>query len=254
MKAFHLRYRQLCSPLQNESPCNSACVCQSRVSSRALGAADHIFARASQCKWRAMDFVDEIWHFEWESFGDGKFAESFSWKVQLLRTKMILTWMHFIPWEPMNHDMVSIGNNGCKIVSEIEAQWEGDARIRTQAAGRTPCDARQPIIKVLNNNQYVNREKLNLDHSSWMWNEYHPVPLSPGTSHLFSILPIVQMWIVMMDGGILPGIVWTDQNNSSANTCRYNVATGSRTPCNRFDLFCEMPNSGAATSRDLPLS
>ena len=90
---------------------------------------------------------------------------------------MILTWMHFIPWEPMNHDMVSIGNNGCKIVSEIEAQWEGDARIRTQAAGRTPCDARQPIIKVLNNNQYVNREKLNLDHSSWMWNEYHPVPV-----------------------------------------------------------------------------
>lgn len=22
-------------------------------------------------------------------------------------------------------------------------------------------------------------------------------------------------------------------------------------PCNRFDLFCEVPNSGAATSRDL---
>ena len=66
----------------------------------------------------------------------------------------------------MNDDMFSIGNNGRKIVSEIEAQGEGDARIRTQAAGRTPCDARQPIIKVLNNHQYVNREKLNLDHSS----------------------------------------------------------------------------------------
>jgi len=110
----------------------------------------------------------------------------------------------------------------------------------------------------------------NLDHSSWMWNEHHSVPLSPVKSHLFSVLHIVQMWIVMMDGGILPGIfkqcnliwcinpllnlpftVWTDQNNSSANTYRYDVATGSRTPCNRFDLFCEVPNSGAATSRDL---
>jgi len=180
------------------------------------------------------------------------------------------------PWEPMNHDMFSIGNNGCKIVSEIEAQWEGDARIRTQAAGRTLCDARQPIIKVLNNNQFVNREKLNLDHSSWMWNEYHPVPVchiwtggeplantrTTFEFHLSSQLrvicsvfscekefgwvntalpqlnsrpyPIVQMWIVMMDGGILPGIVWTDQNNSSANTCRYNVATGSRTPDEGF--------------------
>jgi len=130
------------------------------------------------------------------------------------------------PWEPMNHDMVSIGNNGCKIVSLAMPD--------------------------------------NLDHSSWMWNEYHPVPLSPGTSHLFSILPIVQMWIVMMDGGILPGIfkqcnlircinpllnppftVWTDQNNSSANTCRYNVATGSRTP---DEGFLRIPN---ATCRQL---
>ncbi len=206
----------------------------------------------------------------------------------------------------MNHDMVSIGNNGCKIVSEIEAQWEGDARIRTQAAGRTPCDARQPIIKVLNNNQFVNREKLNLDHSSWMWNEYHPVPvchiwtsgeplanarttfefhLSPQGQVICSVFscekefgwvntalpqlnsrpyPIVQMWIVMMDGGILPGIfkqcnliwcinpllnppftVWTDQNNSSANTCRYNVATGSRTP---DEGFLRIPN---ATCRQL---
>lgn len=83
------------------------------------------------------------------TFGHGKFAESFSWKVQLLRTKMILTWMHFIPREPMNHNMFSIGNNGCKIVSAIEAQGEREARIRTQAAGRTPCDARQPIMKVL---------------------------------------------------------------------------------------------------------
>jgi len=48
------------------------------------------------------------------------------------------------PREPMNHNMFSIGNNGCKIVSAIEAQGEREARIRTQAAGRTPCDARQP--------------------------------------------------------------------------------------------------------------
>lgn len=113
MKAFHLRYRQLCSPLfvhkalllvrteisvyiiftknlQNESPCNSACVCQSRVSSRALGAADHIFARASQCKWRAMDFVDEIWHFEWESWTSQKVRPRVSW-LKCRRNELLVT-------------------------------------------------------------------------------------------------------------------------------------------------------------------
>ena len=169
-----------------------------------------------------------------------------------------------------------------------------------------PLRCQTTYYKSVNNNQFVNREKLYLDHSSWMWNEYHPVPvchiwnggeplanarttfefhLSPHGQVICSVFscekefgwvntalpqlnsrpyPIVQMWIVMMDGGMLPGIfkqynliwcvnpllnppftVWTYQNNSSANTCRYDVATGSRTP---DEGFLRIPN---ATCRQL---
>lgn len=169
-----------------------------------------------------------------------------------------------------------------------------------------PLRCQTTYYKSVNNNQFVNREKLYLDHSSWMWNEYHPVPVchiwnggeplantrTPFEFHLSTQIrficsvfscekelgwvntalpqlnsrpyPIVQMWIVMMDGGMLPGIfkqynliwcvnpllnppftVWTYQNNSSANTCRYDVATGSRTP---DEGFFRIPN---ATCRQL---
>ena len=80
-----------------------------------------------------------------------------------------------------------------------------------------PLRCQTTYYKSVNNNQFVNREKLYLDHSSWMWNEYHPVPvchiwkrrwapgkykdtiwispLYPDKIHLFSILLREGTWV-----------------------------------------------------------